>query len=278
MLESIKLIECPRDAIQGLHDFIPTEKKAAYLNYLLSLEVFDTLDFGSFVSASAIPQMADTKSVLRRLKKSKTKLLSIIANLRGAKEALTFSEIDYLGFPFSISETFQIRNTNATVAEAFDTVKRIQELCLNADRQLVLYLSMAFGNPYNDVWNTGLVLDWFEKMRGEGIKIISLADTTGSANLESIATLCKDTIPVYEDIEVGLHLHTKREDSFAKIKIASEYGCKRFDGAILGYGGCPMAKDELVGNMPMEQLLTYFEKSSNQDIEEMKAKFNEMIV
>jgi hydroxymethylglutaryl-CoA lyase len=257
----LKIIECPRDAMQGIKKFIPTATKAAYLQQLLACG-FDTLDFGSFVSPKAIPQMADTAEVLARLDldATHTKLLAIVANRRGAAAALTHPEIQYLGYPFSISETFQLRNTNATIEESLDRVAQIQEMCVAADRELVLYISMGFGNPYGDPWNVQVVQQWVDRLVGMGIRIFQLSDTIGVSTPASITYLFSNLIPAYPDAEVGAHLHTTPHRWREKIVAALEAGCRRFDGAIRGYGGCPLAKDELTGNMPTENMVYYFEE------------------
>ena len=264
-MKNIKLIECPRDAMQGWERQIPTEQKIAYLKQLLQVG-FDTLDFGSFVSPKAIPQMADTELVYRALEESNspTKLLAIIANLRGAEKAVTFEKIKYLGFPFSISETFQQRNTNISVEEAFKTVEAIQALCLKNDKEMVVYFSMAFGNPYQDVYNVEIVANWAEKMANIGIKIIALSDTVGLANAEIISSIFNTLIPAYPNIEFGGHFHARADAWLPKIQAAYEAGCTRFDGAIGGFGGCPMAEDELVGNINTQNLVDFFE---NQQID-----------
>ena len=257
----IKLIECPRDAMQGLSDFIPTEQKAAYINQLLEVG-FDTLDFGSFVSPKAIPQMRDTAAVLSALDlhKSKSKLLAIVANKRGANDAVQFEEISFLGYPFSISETFQLRNTNATIEESLVRVAAIQEICATHNKKMVVYISMGFGNPYGDEWNVDIVQQWVDRLADMGIKIMSLSDTIGVSNPQSIAYLFSNLIPPYPDVEFGAHLHTQPHNWKEKIIAAYENGCKRFDGALKGYGGCPMAKDELTGNMPTENMIQYFDE------------------
>lgn len=259
MKQNIKLIECPRDAMQGIHDFIPTEKKIAYINQLLQVG-FDTLDFGSFVSPKAIPQMADTAEVLSQvnLTNTKTKLLAIIGNLRGAEDACLHKEISYLGFPFSVSETFQMRNVNSTIADSVTRVKDIKKLCDDNGKELVVYISMGFGNPYGDVWNAEVVEQWVEKLVTMGINIISLADTIGVANPESIAYLFSHVIPKFPEIEFGAHLHTTPDAWLEKIDTAYKNGCRRFDGAIKGFGGCPMAADDLTGNMATENIIQYF--------------------
>jgi hydroxymethylglutaryl-CoA lyase len=254
----MKIIECPRDAIQGIKQFIPTEAKARYLNELLKVG-FDTIDFGSFVSAKAIPQMADTAAVLNLLDMadSKSKLLAIVANERGAVEACQFEQISCLGYPFSISETFQLRNTGATIAQSLDRVKLIQELCVQYNKQLVIYISMGFGNPYGDAWNSEIAIQWVDTLSKLDIKVFSLADTVGVANPQTINYLFSHLIPAFPELEFGAHLHTTATTAAEKLDAAWRAGCRRFDSAILGYGGCPMAMDELVGNMPTEQLVNF---------------------
>ena len=255
----MKIIECPRDAWQGHHPFIPSESKIAYLNQLLHVG-FDTIDVGSFVSAAAMPQVSDTAAILEKLdlSASASKLLAIIANERGAQEACSFEKITYLGYPFSISETFQLRNTNATIDESLLRVQRIAELCAKSGKELVIYISMGFGNPYGDPWNVEIVGEWTEKLAGMGVKILSLSDTVGSSTPEVITYLFSNLIPKYPEIEFGAHLHTTPTTWFEKIDAASKAGCTRFDGAIQGFGGCPMATDKLTGNMPTEKLISYF--------------------
>lgn len=259
MGESVKLIECPRDAMQGINKFIPTKKKIRYIQSLLRVG-FDTIDFGSFVSPRAIPQMQDTASVLSQLDLSGTnsKLLAIVANLRGAIAATNFSEIDYLGYPFSISENFQMRNTHKTILESVDVLKKIIEITKKKNKRLVVYLSMAFGNPYGDPWDLQIVGQWIEKLHNMGVEIISLSDTIGSSTKETISCLFSNLIPEFKKIEFGAHLHTHPLTWYDKVDAAFSAGCRRFDGAIQGYGGCPMAKDELTGNMPTEKLISYF--------------------
>lgn len=263
----IKIIECPRDAMQGLHDFVETKDKIRYINSLLKVG-FDTIDFGSFVSPKAIPQMKDTPEVLASLdlNHTKSKLLSIIANTRGAEEACKYSEIDYLGYPFSISETFQLRNTNATIEESLERVEEIQNMCLKHNKNLVIYISMGFGNPYGDVWNVEIVEKWVSALYKMDIKIMSLSDTIGVSNPQSIDYLFSKLIPGYPNIEFGAHLHTEPHNWHEKIEAAFKSGCNRFDSAIKGFGGCPMAKDDLTGNMPTENLLNYF-KNANIDLQ-----------
>lgn len=257
----IKLIECPRDAMQGLKDFIPTETKAAYINQLLKAG-FDTIDFGSFVSPKAIPQMRDTAEVLAQLDltKSTSKLLAIVANQRGAEDASQFEEILYLGYPFSISETFQVRNTNATIEESLERVQAIQDICQKNRKEMVVYISMGFGNPYGDAWNAEIVVKWVDRLSDMGIRILQLSDTIGVSNPDSISYLFSNLIPYYQPkgIEIGAHLHTEPHNWKEKIQAAWENGCTRFDGAIKGFGGCPMAKDDLTGNMPTENMVQFF--------------------
>lgn len=254
----MKLIECPRDAMQGIQQFIPTRQKAAYINQLLKVG-FDTIDFGSFVSPRAIPQMSDTAEVLELLDKdSKSKLLAIVANKRGAEQACNFERINYIGYPFSLSETFQQRNTNSGIKESFDLVRDLQSLSVSKGKTLVVYFSMAFGNPYGDPWNADLVAEWTEKMELLGIKIIALSDTVGTSDVKSIEYLFSRLIPAFPAIEFGAHFHSRMEEAPQKAKTAYMSGCRRFDGAIKGFGGCPMAKDELVGNMPTEVMVKTF--------------------
>ena len=259
----IKLIECPRDAMQGIKEMIPTQLKADYINAILKVG-FDTIDFGSFVSPKAIPQMQDTTDVLKKLDLSstKSKLLAIIANARGAQDAVVFDEIKYLGFPFSISETFQQRNTNSSIAESLLRVEEIQSLCVKNNKELVVYISMAFGNPYNDEWSSEIAMNWAAKLHSMGIRIIALADTTGVSNPENISYLFKHLIPAFKDVEFGANLHSNKENSIEKIKAAAENGCLRYDAAIHGFGGCPMAKDDLTGNIATEDVVTYFNSIS----------------
>jgi hydroxymethylglutaryl-CoA lyase len=258
-MNKVKIIECPRDAMQGIKSFIPTETKVQYIQSLLRVG-FDTIDFGSFVSPKAIPQMVDTAEVLAQLDLSKTesKLLAIIANTQGAKLASVHKEIQYLGFPFSISENFQMRNTHKTIAESLVTLEEILEIADQTNKEVVAYLSMGFGNPYGDQWNVEIVGDWTEKLSKMGVKILSLSDTIGSSTPEVIDYLFSNLIPKYPKIEFGAHLHTTPEKWHEKVDAAYKAGCTRFDGAIQGFGGCPMAKDDLTGNMPTEKLLSYF--------------------
>lgn len=260
--QPFQLIECPRDAMQGWKHFIPTETKIEYLNTLLQVG-FDTIDFGSFVSPKAIPQMADTKEVLSKLDvgNSRSKLLAIVANVRGAEEAVGYEAISYLGFPFSISPTFQERNTNSTIEESLKRVEEIQALCERHKKQLVIYLSMGFGNPYGDVYNEEILLHWAQQMAERGIRIISLADTVGVATPEQISLALQTLIPQYPEVSVGVHLHASAENWRPKLTAAINAGCKRIDGALKGIGGCPMAQDELVGNMDTINVLSYLEEN-----------------
>lgn len=257
----LKIIECPRDAMQSWKNIIPTEAKIEYINQLLKVG-FDTIDFGSFVSHQAIPQMADTKEVVTHLnvESSTSKLLAIIANVRGAKDAVAFDNITYLGFPFSISPTFQMRNTNSTIEDSLKRVREIKNICDQKKKELVIYISMAFGNPYGDEYNEDLVLKWVEELVKEEIKIISLSDTVGVAHPPQILSIVKKVISAFPDIETGVHLHSTHYEWKQKIDAALQGGCVRFDGAMKGFGGCPMAEDELVGNMDTDLMIPYFKK------------------
>lgn len=257
-MNEIRLVECPRDAMQGWNHMIPTVKKIEYINTLLQVG-FDTIDFGSFVSAKAIPQMADTKEVLAGLDLagSRSKLLAIVANVRGAMEAVPFDSIDFLGFPFSISPTFQLRNTNSTMEESMDRVLEIQELCIKNNKTLVVYLSMGFGNPYGDRYNQDILLEWSGKMVENEIEIISLADTVGVATPEQITFALETLIPKYPHTSFGVHLHSSPSNFEPKLAAAVNSGVKRIDGALKGIGGCPMAQDELVGNMNTEKIIAW---------------------
>jgi hydroxymethylglutaryl-CoA lyase len=257
----MKIIECPRDAMQGLPDFIPTDKKIAYINTLLKVG-FDTIDFGSFVSAKAIPQLRDTSEVLEKIEwqSSGSKLLAIVANTRGAEEASRYPGIAYLGFPFSISETFQQRNTNKSIAEALSTLEEIQNICVRSDKKLVTYISMGFGNPYGDPYEVSLVANFVDIIVTIGSEIISLADTIGVSNPENIRFLFSNLSRQFPKVELGAHLHSTSLTAREKIEAAFQAGCRRFDGAIHGFGGCPMAEDELVGNIATETILTFLEQ------------------
>jgi len=259
MSKKVKIIECPRDAMQGIKAFISTEEKAKYIQSLLGCG-FDTIDFGSFVSPKAIPQMINTAEVLSQLDLSETnsKLLAIVANVRGAKDASEHEAIQYLGYPFSISENFQMRNTHKTIAESVETLKEILEIADGSGKEVVTYISMGFGNPYGDPWNVEIVGEWTEKLAAMGTRILSLSDTVGTSTPEVIDYLFSNLIVKYPEIEFGAHLHTTPTTWKEKIDAAYKAGCRRFDGAIQGFGGCPMAKDELTGNMPTEKMLSYF--------------------
>lgn len=258
-MEEVKIIECPRDAMQGIKTNIPTAQKVRYIQALLGCG-FDTIDFGSFVSPKAIPQMADTAAVLEQLDLSKTrsKLLAIVANVRGAEDACVHPEINYLGYPFSISENFQMRNTHKTIGESVSVLQEVLELADKHNKEVVTYISMGFGNPYGDPWDVDVVGEWTEKLAAMGAKILSLSDTVGSSTPEVIDYLFSNLIPKYPEIEFGAHLHTTPTKWHEKVDAAYKAGCRRFDGAVQGFGGCPMAKDELTGNMPTEKMLSYF--------------------
>jgi len=278
-MEAIKIIECPRDAMQGIKAFIPTARKVTYIQSLLRVG-FDTIDFGSFVSPKAIPQMQDTAEVLAQLDLSKThsKLLAIIANTQGAIAASQHQPIQYLGFPFSISENFQMRNTHKTIAESLVTLLEILEIADKSNKEVITYLSMGFGNPYGDPWNMEIVGEWTEKLSNMGVKTLSLSDTVGSSTPEVIQYLFSHLIPKYPKIEFGAHLHTTPDKWFEKIDAAYNAGCRRFDGAIQGFGGCPMAKDVLTGNMPTEKLISYFtstKENTNISAMSFESSYNE---
>lgn len=278
-MRKVKLIECPRDAMQGIREFIPTQKKAQFIQSLLRCG-FDTIDFGSFVSPKAIPQMKDTAQVLEQLDLSKTSsnLLAIVANVRGAQDASEFKEIDYLGYPFSISENFQMRNTHKTIDQSVEVLKEILSIADKSGKEVVAYLSMGFGNPYGDPWNVEIVGSWTEKLSAMGVKILSLSDTVGTSTPEIIDYLFSNLIPKYPNIEFGAHLHTTPSKWHEKVEAAYKAGCSRFDGAIQGFGGCPMAKDELTGNMPTEKMLSYFNSvkaDSNIKMTSFESSFNE---
>ena len=276
MASSIKIFECPRDAMQGWKAFIPTEQKIDYLNKLLTVG-FDTLDFGSFVSPKAIPQLKDTAAVLAGLdlRNVSTKLLAIVANTRGAEEAVKYAEISYLGFPFSVSEEFQKRNTNSTIEESLQRVAEIQSLCLENNKTLVIYISMGFGNPYGEKWSEEIVSHWVKKLADMGIKIIALSDTVGVSNPLNISQLFSHLIPTIPQVEFGAHLHSHKHNWMEKVKAAHDSGCRRFDSVMAGIGGCPMADDELVGNLATEDIVSYFKGASNLGLDE--TRFNEAL-
>ncbi len=276
--ETIQLIECPRDAIQAIKHFIPTEKKINYINQLIDSNLFYCIDFGSFVSPKAVPQMQDTAQVLENIEnKNETKLLAIIANEKGAEIAQAYDKIDFLGYPFSISETFQQRNANSTVAQSYQRVEHIKNIIASGKQELIVYISMAFGNPYSDLWNTDLVLEWIEKLSELGISRFSIADTTSEASPERVKilfTLLKHTFP---ELEYSIHLHSRAENAMLKIEAAHEAGCRIFEGAIMGYGGCPFAQDDLVGNIPMEMLLYRFKNPKGNKIQGLLTEFQNLI-
>ena len=275
----IKVVECPRDAMQGIKNWIPTKDKISYIQSILSVG-FDIVDFGSFVSPRAVPQMKDTHYVIENLDLSstKSKLLAIVANLRGAKDACSYSQISYLGYPFSISENFQMRNTNKNIEESISELSKIIELANKNKKEVVVYLSMGFGNPYGDQWNYEIVEKWIDLLYYMNIKTISISDTIGAAKSEDIKTVFSNTVIKYPTIEFGAHFHTKPNEWYEKIDTAYRAGCKRFDSAIQGYGGCPMARDELTGNFPTEKLITYFNSKKiplNIDTLHFESSFNE---
>lgn len=269
MNQEIKLVECPRDAMQGWEEWIPTQQKIDYINSLLQVG-FDTIDFGSFVSSKAIPQLRDTKEVLASLdlSSSKSKLLAIVANVRGAEEASVFEQITYLGFPFSVSEEFQKRNTNSSIEESLGRVREIRDICTKSLKQPVIYISMGFGNPYGELWNTEVVIKWVKKLSEEGISIIALSDTIGVSTPENISYLFNDLIPEFPEIEFGAHLHSDSKTWKEKVIAAKNNGCLRFDSAMKGIGGCPMAKNELVGNLATENLIDFFGGISSLNLNE----------
>ncbi len=257
--DKVAIIECPRDAMQGIKNFIPTEEKVKYIQALMGCG-FHTIDFGSFVSPRAVPQMADTGAVLGGLDLTakRSKLLAIVANVRGAQDASEFAPIDYLGYPFSISENFQMRNTHKTIAQSTEVLREILDIAAKSGKEVVVYISMGFGNPYGDPWNVEIVGEWTEKLTAMGVRILSLSDTVGTSTPEDISYLFSELIPMYPDVEFGAHLHTTPNTWHEKIDAAFKAGCRRYDGAIQGFGGCPMARDELTGNMPTEKMLSYF--------------------
>ena len=274
----MKLIECPRDAMQGLANFVPTEVKAHYLNLLLQVG-FDTIDFGSFVSPKAIPQLRDTREVLAKLdlSSSKSKLLAIVANLRGVEDAIQFEQINYLGFPFSVSETFQQRNTNSSIAQSLNMVEEMLNLCDKHQKTAVVYLSMGFGNPYGEEWNAEIVEKWADELVKRGVKILSLADTTGVSTPEKIKEVLPQLIKKYSQTEIGIHLHSTPPTRLEKIEAAYQAGCKRFDSALKGFGGCPMAKDDLTGNLATEDLIAFLE-SKKEKLNLNLEKWNEALL
>lgn len=276
-MNQLQLIECPRDAMQGLHDFIPTEDKIRYINQLLKCG-FDTIDFGSFVSPKAIPQLRDTRRVLEKLDESSSKLLAIVANEKGAEIASQFERVDYFGYPFSISEEFQMRNTKATIDQSFLRVESIKEIAEKHNKEVILYISMAFGNPYDELWNEEIVLEWSQKLYDKlEIKTQALSDTIGAADPDLVKRLFELAIPSLPEVTFGAHLHTVPNNAKKLIESAYKAGCRRFDGAIKGFGGCPMAKNDLTGNMPTERMLEWFNENeieTNVDVKE----FNESMI
>lgn len=273
----MKIIECPRDAMQGIQEFIPTDIKVNYINSLLKVG-FDTIDFGSFVSPKAIPQLRDTAEVLSKLELNSTssKLLAIVANTRGAEDASHFEEISYLGFPFSISETFQQRNTNSSIEKSLVSVEEIQKICISSNKQLVVYISMGFGNPYGDEWSVEVVEKWTKKLAEMGIKILAFSDTIGVSNPENIDYLFKNIATLFPEIEFGAHLHSTPEARLEKLNAAYKAGCRRIDSAIYGFGGCPMATDELTGNMATETLISFLEENNVETRIDKSAFINSM--
>lgn len=274
----INLIECPRDAIQGISHFIPTRRKIDYINELITSDIFEYIDFGSLVSPKAMPQLRDTLDVLEGLNKiNNTKLLAIVVNEKGAEIANDHPKIDYLGYPFSISETFQRRNANSTIEESFLRVENITDIIASNSQELVVYISMAFGNPYGDEWNMSKVLFWVDKLASLGIRRFAIADTTSEANTTTIMALFTQLYQSFETLDFSIHLHSRIESSLLKIDAAYQAGCRRFEGAFLGYGGCPFAKDDLVGNVPMELLLDRFNKSNTQEMTKLMIGFQNLI-
>ena len=273
----IVIVDCPRDAIQGMKEVISAEKKATHINNLIKSNLFDWIDFGSFVSPKIVPQMADTKEVLDKIVPGMTKLLAIVVNERGASEASNFDKITYLGYPFSISEVFQKRNTQSTIESSYDKLKGIIEISKTHAKVPVVYISMAFGNPYGETWNKELVFEWIKKIADLGVYEFSLADTTGEATKDQIKELFENCIEMFPNIRIGAHFHSEKMNSLDKIKMAHEVGCRKFDGAISGYGGCPFAKSALVGNIPTEDLLQYFKRGNVQQISQLQASFQNMI-
>jgi len=279
MKDQVVLVDCPRDAIQGLHNFIATDKKVKHINTLIESGLFDVIDFGSFVSPKAVPQLADTKEVLNGvLKNDRVKLLAIVANLRGVQEAVQAEKIDFIGYPFSISETFQLRNTNRGLNDSYQQLKEMKTLADTYGKALVVYISMAFGNPYGDPWSVDLVEEWIDRLMQLGIAEFSLADTTSEASVGQIADLFGLVRTRYPQLAVGAHFHARREDSLAKVQAAYDAGCRKFEGALLGYGGCPFAKDDLVGNIPSEILLDLFDRGSLMEKMALEESFRQMIL
>ncbi|MGO1243132.1 MAG: hydroxymethylglutaryl-CoA lyase [Sphingobacterium sp.] len=277
--QPVFLTDCPRDAIQGMDKFIPTAKKITYLNALIGSALFDFIDFGSFVSAKAVPQLRDTEQVIESIEKSaSTKLIAIIANERGASMGAGFKKIDYLGYPFSVSDTFQRRNTNRSIEESFTSVRAIKDILdKSVGPELMVYISMAFGNPYQDPWHEDIVLGWMERLKGLGVRKFSIADTTSAATAEQIGILFNRIYAQFSDLELSIHLHSDARGAAQKIEAAFQGGCRIFEGAVLGYGGCPFAQDELVGNIPSELLIHKFKSSQQYKVQSIITNFNDMI-
>lgn len=274
----VQIIECPRDAIQGIEKVISTQKKIDYINFLIETQLFDCIDFGSFVSPKAVPQMADTAEVLEGINPNfNTKLLVIVVNEKGADRAVSFDKIDYLGYPFSISESFQLRNTRQGIEESFEVLKKINDKTIVKNKETIVYISMAFGNPYGDHWSVDTVIENISRIKTLGISRFSLADTTGEADSNLVQEVFKKVSLCFPELEIGLHLHTKKEDSLDKIKLAYEAGCRKFEGAILGFGGCPFAQDSLVGNLPSEDLLREFRNLDESLILDIQSNFKRLI-
>lgn len=276
--EKVQLVDCPRDAIQGINHFIPTAKKIAYINQLAASQLFDYIDFGSFVSPQAVPQLKDTEEVLAGIDKKSSKLIAIVANSKGIERALPYQQIDYLGYPFSISETFQLRNTKMKQDAAFQVIETAREHMAQAGKQeLLVYLSMGFGNPYGDVWHPELVMDWMERLVQAGIRTFSIADTTAEATPEQVKALFSLIRSSFPELELRIHLHSRIESALLKIEAAYAGGCRIFEGALMGYGGCPFAQDDLVGNIPSELLLHEFKEPDNVVIADLLQGFQNLI-
>lgn len=277
-MDKVFITDCPRDALQGVDTFVPTEEKVRHINTLLASGSFDRIDFGSFVSPKAVPQMADTAKVAEAIRdKNGTELLAVVLNSRGAEEGLNHEAIDVFGYPFSISETFQKRNGNSTIGESFDRLKEITHAVLRKNRKVEVYLSMAFGNPYNDPWDKEIVLSWMEKIWDLGVSSISLADTVGNANPSLVSELVTQILTIHPDLPLSVHLHSEPSQATEKVMAAYLAGCRRFDGAILGFGGCPFAQNELVGNIPSEELLRLFQRANEVQIYNLQESFKSLV-
>ncbi|MEJ5054434.1 hydroxymethylglutaryl-CoA lyase [Sphingobacterium sp. MYb382] len=276
--EKVQLVDCPRDAIQGIEHFIPTAKKIDYINQLAASGLFDYIDFGSFVSPQAVPQLRDTEEVLAGINKKTSKLIAIVANSKGIERALPFQAIDYLGYPFSMSETFQLRNTKMNQEAAFQVIEQGKERMAQAGNQeLLVYLSMGFGNPYGDTWYPELVLEWMERLVQAGIHTFSIADTTSEATPEQVESMFSLIHRTFPTVELRIHLHSRIESALLKIEAAYAGGCRIFEGAIMGYGGCPFAQDDLVGNIPSELLLHEFKQPDNKVVADLLQGFQNLI-